>query len=71
MNHDEVVVIVFDSLVEFSVLFTTVFGDARDDVRVRVDTRDLWGARNDVLTALIELTLEVLLGGTDTGIDRG
>ena len=57
--------------VELAILLTDMCPDTGYDVGVRIDDRDFGELRGDVLTALVELPLEVLLGGTNTGVDSG
>ena len=71
VNDHEVILTALDCPAELTILFTTVYSDTRHNVGVCVNDRNLGELRGDVLTALFELPLEVLLGGANAGVDSG
>jgi len=69
VDDHEIVLVSLDSIVEVTVLLTTLFAGPGDDIRVYVDVLDIRELRGDVFAALVKLSLDVLVLGTDAGVD--
>lgn len=53
------------------VLFAAVLIDPGDDIRVHVDVFNIGELRDDVFATLVELSLDILILGADSGVDGG